>query len=78
MKVKKVIVPLCCAAFCVLTLGGCGGNASTSTERSFIEKNQGRSWDNLPGRQKTAPNPNASEQMKLTVAKKEADVWNRH
>lgn len=78
MKVKKVIIPLYCAALCVLALSGCGGSASASAERSFIEKSQGRSWDNLPGRQKTAPNPNASEQMKLTVAKKEAEAWNRH
>ncbi|MDO8566007.1 MAG: hypothetical protein Q7S04_02345 [Candidatus Moranbacteria bacterium] len=75
MKVKKVIVPLYCAIFFLLALGGCGGDVSVSAERSLIEKNQGRSWDNLPGRQKISSN--VSEQIKSAVAKKEAEVWNR-
>ncbi|MDP3956883.1 MAG: hypothetical protein Q8Q10_00055 [bacterium] len=67
IKMKKVIISLCCAALSLLALGGCGGDASAE-QRSFIEKNQGRSWDNVPSRQKAI---SANKQMTAAVAKKQ-------
>jgi hypothetical protein len=64
MRMKKIVTLLCCASF-ALALGGCGGNASI--ERSFIEKNQGRSWDNLPSRQKAISD--AGKQMQSAATK---------